>query len=89
MLLVPSQRRYLLPIGSFLIMDNTVKYKFWKGKKRPLCDYKGNCKNLAFKEVYPDLGKKNKNSGWSYLCKKHFEQEQKMFKGKLAYCGID
>ena len=70
-------------------MDNTVRYKTLKGKKRPLCDYNGNCKGLAFKEVYPDLGKKNKNSGWCYLCKRHFEQEQKKFKGKLAYCGIN
>ncbi len=51
--------------------------------------YNRNCKNLAFKEVYPDLGKKNKDSGESYLCRKHFKQEQKKFKNKLAYCGID
>jgi hypothetical protein len=51
--------------------------------------HNGNCNNLAFKEVYPDLGKKNKDSGWCYLCRKHFKQEQKRFKGKLVYCGID
>jgi hypothetical protein len=70
-------------------MKSTIRYKILNKKKRPLCDYNGNCKNLAFKEVYPDLGKKNKDSGWSYLCKKHFKQEQRRFRGKLAYCGID
>ena len=91
MLLVPSQRGYFWAINQpdILSIDNTVRYKIINGKKRPLCDYDGDCKNLAFKEVYPDLGKKNKNSGWSYLCRKHFKQEQKKFKRKLAYCGID
>lgn len=59
-------------------------------KKRPLCDYNGKCHNLAYKEVYPNLiNRKNKNAEWSYLCKKHFEQEQKKFKGKLVYCSVD
>jgi len=38
----------------------SVRYKIVKGKKRPLCDYNGNCNNLAYKEVYPNLVKKNK-----------------------------
>lgn len=67
---------------------STIRYKIVNGKRKPLCDYKGKCKNLAYKEVYPDLGKKKKNSGWSYLCRKHFKQELKRFKGKLVYCGI-
>ena len=67
---------------------NKIRYKNFNGKKRPLCDYHGDCNNLAFKEVYPDLGKKQE-FGWSYLCKKHFKQEQKRFKGKLVYCGIN
>jgi len=71
-------------------MKNTVRYKFSKGKRKPLCDYHGNCKNLAFKEVYPCMLKgKHKNRGWSYLCRKHFKQEKKRFKGKIPYCGID
>ena len=70
-------------------MDASIRYKIVKGKKRPLCDYNGNCENLAFREVYPGLGKKRKYSGWSYLCKKHFKQEQKRLKGKLANCNVD
>ena len=69
-------------------MKSTVRYKIVRGKKRPLCDYKGKCKNIAYKEVYPDLGKKNKDSGWCYLCKKHFKQEQKRLKNKLPYCSV-
>ena len=69
---------------------STVRYKIIQHKKKPLCDYHGNCKNIAFKEVYPDmLGKTHKNRGWSYLCRKHFEQEKKRFKGKLPYCAVD
>lgn len=50
----------------------------------PRCDYKGKCKNRAFKEVFPGmLGGKCKNIGWSYLCKKHYYREQRTFKGKL------
>lgn len=63
-----------------------IRYKKIKGKRKPLCDYEGSCRNLAFKEAYPDLGKKKGNSGWSYLCRKHFEQEKKRLKGKLLYC---
>ena len=71
-------------------MKSTIKYRVIKGKRRPLCDYHGECKNLAFKEVYPCmLGGKHKNKGWSYLCKKHFTQEKKRFKGKLPYCRVD
>jgi len=66
-------------------MKDTVRYKKLNGKKVPLCDYQGTCKNKAFKEVY--LPRKNK--GWNYLCKKHFEQEKKKFKGKLGYCSAE
>ena len=69
-------------------MKNTIKYRIIKGKRKPLCDYHGTCENLAFKEVYPDLGKKKKDAGWSYLCRKHFKQELKKLKGKLMYCPI-
>jgi hypothetical protein len=56
----------------------------------PTCDYGGTCKNKAHREVHPSfLGGKYKNDGWSYLCRKHFEQEQKKFKGKLPYCTLD
>lgn len=54
------------------------------------CDYEGICKNKAYKEVYPSmLGGKYKNKGWSYLCRKHFLQEKKRFKGKLPYCSAE
>jgi len=69
-------------------MGSTIRYKIVNKKKRPLCDHNLNCKNLAFKEVYPDLGKSKEDSGWRYLCRKHFIGEQNKFKGKLAYCGI-
>ncbi|MCX6709060.1 MAG: hypothetical protein NTW67_05450 [Candidatus Woesearchaeota archaeon] len=52
------------------------------------CDYKGTCKNKAYREVYPCLlGHRKK--GWSYLCRKHYYQEQKKCKGKLPNCDID
>ena len=70
-------------------MEDTIRYKIIKGKKRPLCDYNGNCKNLAFREVYPGLGEKGKSLGWCYLCKKHFKIELKRLKGKLANCEVD
>jgi len=50
------------------------------GKIMEICDFEGKCKNKAFREVYPMLFKgKYKNRGWSYLCKKHFYEEQKRF----------
>ena len=45
------------------------------------CDFRGKCKNRAFREVYPGLlGRGCKNRGWSYLCRKHFYEEQRRFK---------
>ena len=65
-------------------------YKVINGKRVSICDYLGECTNKAYKEVYSSLLKgKHKNKGWSYLCKKHFKQEQTRFKGKLPYCCID
>jgi len=64
-----------------------IRYKNVLGKKRSLCDYNGNCKNMAYKEVYPSLINKSKK-GWSYLCRKHFKQEQKRLKNRLPYCSI-
>lgn len=70
--------------------EGPIHYKMLNGKKVPLCDYDGKCNNKAHREVYPFLlGGKHKNRGWTYLCKKHFEQEQKKFKKKLPYCTID
>ena len=48
------------------------------------CDYGGTCKNKAYAEVYPSLmGKKHKSRGWSYLCQKHYTQEQRRYKQEL------
>lgn len=70
-------------------MKSTIKYKIVKGRKRPLCDYHGTCKNLAYKEVYLFLLKeKYKDTGRSYLCKEHFKQENKKFRGKLPCSSI-
>ncbi len=61
-----------------------------KKNKIPHCDYNGTCKNKAYREVFPSLlGGKHKNRGWSYLCRKHYYQEQKRFKGKLPNSDLD
>ena len=61
-----------------------------KRKVGPHCDYEGRCKNKAYREVYPSMLRgKHKNKGWSYLCRKHFYQEQKRYKWKLPACGVD
>lgn len=64
--------------------------KVLKKRKGKICDYQDVCKNKAYVEVYPGMiGRKHKDRGWSYLCRKHFNQEQKRFKGKLPYCKAD
>ena len=56
---------------------------------RKKCDYHGTCKNKPYKEVYLFLlGGEYESKGWNYLCRKHFFQEQKHFKGKLPYSGV-
>lgn len=58
-------------------------------KKDAHCDYQGTCKNKAYVEVYPGmLGGKHKDQGWSYLCRKHYKQEQEKFKNKLPACTV-
>lgn len=65
-------------------MKSTVRYKKINGKRVCVCDYHGICNNKAYMEVYPCLMKgKFEKKGWSYLCKKHYYQEQKRFKWKL------
>jgi len=54
-------------------------------EKKEHCDYRGTCKNKAYAEVYPFL-LNDKNRGWSYLCKKHYKQEQEKYKNKLPAC---
>ena len=50
----------------------------------PKCDYYGNCRNKAYREVYYE---KNGSMVWSYLCRKHFEQEKKTKKID-CWCSI-
>ncbi len=70
-------------------MGEKVRHKKVNGKRRPLCDYHGNCVNLAYTEVYPSmLGGKYKDAGWSYLRKRHFKQEQKRLNKQLLYWAL-
>lgn len=46
------------------------------------CDFEGKCNNKAYAEVYPMLVDELEADGWSYLCKKHFKQQQKALKEK-------
>ena len=67
-------------------MKSTIRYKKVNGKRVPLCDYQGKCKNKAYMEVYPFAIKNSEKKGWSYLCRKHYYEEQKRFNGKLPAC---
>ncbi len=59
-------------------------------KKSTNCDYSGTCKNKAYREVYPKLMKgQHKGKGWSYLCRRHYFEEQKKYKGKLPSCSLN
>ncbi|MEK6913164.1 MAG: hypothetical protein AABW47_00645 [Nanoarchaeota archaeon] len=65
----------------------TLRFKKLTNKREvPCCDFQGQCTNNAYAEVYPFLGKKRKNKGWSYLCKKHYYEEQKRLNWKLSAC---
>lgn len=59
-------------------------------KKIANCDYEGACKNKAYVEVYPSLmGGKHMDRGWSFLCRKHYYQEERRYKWKLPSCSVD
>jgi hypothetical protein len=60
------------------------RFKIIKNKTFPCCDFKGKCTNIAYAEVFPFIMGKKK--GWSYLCKKHYYEEQKRKKWKLPAC---
>ena len=67
-------------------MSTPIRYKKFNGEEKPLCDYRGKCKNIGYAEVYFPKSEKNENSkGWSYLCKKHFEQEKRRFNNQLLH----
>lgn len=64
-----------------------MRFKIPKNKKEfPCCDFEGKCTNKAYAEVYPFLLRKTKNKGWSYLCKRHYTEEQKRLKWKMPAC---
>jgi len=66
---------------------SVVRFKILKsGKGLPCCDFHGDCNNVAYAEVFPFLLKNKKQRGWSYLCKKHYFEEQKRFGWKLPAC---
>ena len=68
-------------------VDSTIRFKVLKnGKKFPCCDFKGDCTNIAYAEVYPCAMKNSKKKGWNYLCRKHYFEEQKRLKWKLPAC---
>ena len=68
---------------------STIRFKILKdGKEFPCCDYQIKWTNLAYAEVYLFLMKNNKKKGWSYLCRKHYLEEQNRLKGKLPSCLI-
>ena len=56
------------------------------GNLRPCCDFNGNCTNVAYAEVYPFIMKKSRKKGWSYLCRKHYYEEQKRLCWRLPAC---
>jgi len=68
-------------------VDSILRFKKIKnGKEFLCCDFRGKCTNFAYAEVYPDIMKNSKKKGWSYLCRKHYFQEQKRLKWKLPAC---
>ena len=68
-------------------VGSVIRFKMLKGGKEfPCCDFKGKCTNIAYAEVYLFVMKNSKKKGWSYLCKKHYFEEQKRLKWKLPAC---
>ena len=67
--------------------DFIIRFKRLKNRKEfPCCDFKGKCTNIAYAEVYPCAMKNSKKKGWSYLCEKHYSEEQKRLRWKLPAC---
>ena len=67
--------------------ESTIRFKILKnGKEFPCCDFKGKCTNIAYAEVYPCAIRNSKKKGWSYLCRKHYLEEQKRLKWKFPAC---
>lgn len=65
-------------------VTSVIRFKILKtGKEFPCCDFKGKCTNIAYAEVYPMAMKNSKKKGWSYLCKRHYLEEQKRLDWKI------
>ena len=68
-------------------VGSIIKFKILrKGREFPCCDFEGRCTNITYAEVYPCAMKNNRRKGWSYLCRKHYFDEQKLLKWKLPAC---
>ena len=68
-------------------VSSIIRFKRLKnGKELPCCDYRGECTNIAYAEVYPMAKKNSKKKGWSYLCRKHYFSEEKRLKWRLPAC---
>mgnify|MGYP001572751228 CR=1 FL=1 len=63
--------------------NSIIRFKVINDNEFPCCDFKGKCTNKAHAEVYQMAMKNSKKKGWSYLCKKHYLQEEKRLKWKL------
>ena len=87
-------KKYYDKYGRLRLLNSTktltseiIRFKILKnGKEFPCCDWKGICKNKAYAEVYPMAIKGKRRKGWSYLCRKHYFQEEKRYKWKLPAC---
>ncbi|MEK6873044.1 MAG: hypothetical protein AABW90_03460 [Nanoarchaeota archaeon] len=68
-------------------IDSIIRFKIFKNRKEfPCRDFKGKCTNIAYAEFYPYAMKYSKKKGWSYLCRKHYFEEQKRLNWKLPAC---
>lgn len=69
------------------ILDSIIRFKVLKNRKEfPCCDFEGKCTNIAYAEVYPFAMKNSKKKGWSYLCRRHYFEEQERLRWKLPAC---
>lgn len=65
-----------------IIRFTQLRNKTW----HPCCDFHGTCINKAYAEVFPMMKKNNAKKGWSYLCRRHYYEEEKRLKWKLPAC---
>lgn len=69
------------------IKNSIIRFKVLNNNEFPCCDMDGICTNKAYAEVFPSLLKvRSHKKGWSYLCKKHYYEEQNRLNWKLPAC---